>query len=1268
MAQSMCQYYFQLQKEYEMKYGPKTVVLCQVGSFYEAYEYDPERVISPGAPRDLSNVPFFPKEGIGRATEVAQILNMHLTSKNTKKPHSLENPFMVGFPCIAYEDHKRVLLDHDYTIVRVDQSKNLSKSKVKVDRAVAEIISPATHLDIVDEMDTNELVSIYIECQKYSPKCEECFLTVGLSGIDVGTGRTLVAETYSRKDDSVYALHETYRFLVTHRPREILITLNKFPQDQKDVYLNYFSRVLELDRYSKILLRFNEVKADYLKAAYQRQFFEFVFQMGDRRDAIIEDLELERHAYGRISFVILLQFCYEHDEKLIFRILKPEVTWLDDSKFLKLTHNAIVSLNLMPDISVRGTLRTRRDLGSLLTSQSKSKSKKVIDSLFTVVNMTSTGLGKRFLKYRLLTPLTSPDEIEASYKMIEELLTYPDILNQLDLQLKRFPDLERLQRKLTLGVIKPGELATLFRGYLQLVDITTLLISSQVLQKIYMSEETVDAFNECISKFLSLVNLDLLEKCRLFETRLEFEESYIYPGRDVTADTYQETLRQYQKELERISQHLNAQVGSKKPIVELEIAKRKKTDEGNDISIGLYTTEHKASLLKQKLIDVSLCGQLVFIGIKKDKVLITSEILKHYYSGIEIAQRSLENYLFEHYTSLVSTLGTQYNFFSEVNTFVASLDFIKSGAKAALKYKYHRPTIVPPEKSRSFLVVKELRHPIIEQILDKEYIPNDIELGQETQGILLYGFNGVGKCLDPDTPVLLFSGPTIRARDIRPGDMLMGDDSTPRRILSLVSGFDEMYLISPIHGDNFICTGDHVLVLRNMKNRTVEMTVKEYLRLSEKERDGLFLYSVPVEFPFRSITRDPYLLGRQCNVPENYKYNSKDIRRALLAGILDSVGESIPHRGFRILCPEKQLSQDIIYLARSLGYRAWADSFLYIEGNDFTDLPVRLVTLPELPPDREVQRKSFTVKPLGKREFVGFELDGNSRFLLGDFTVSHNSSIAKSVALNLILAQAGLYTAGKMTYSPYRQIITRLSGHDDIFKGQSSFVVEMSELRTILRNADSQTLVIADELCRGTESLSGSAIIIALLVELIKRETSFISSTHLHNLPETPYIQELLSKDSAKLKICHLSTYYDEALDTLVYERKLKDGPGESIYGLEVARFLGINEDFIAQTNLIRHTLKDATSELVNTKKSRYNSKLYLDRCFFCGSREQLSTHHLKHQSEADDQGFIGHMHKNILGNLIVLCQSCHSKLHSHQWNLSSKQTPTGLVYTYSNS
>ena len=282
--------------------------------------------------------------------------------------------------------------------------------------------------------------------------------------------------------------------------------------------------------------------------------------------------------------------------------------------------------------------------------------------------------------------------------------------------------------------------------------------------------------------------------------------------------------------------------------------------------------------------------------------------------------------------------------------------------------------------------------------------------------------------------------------------------------------------------------------------------------------------------------------------------------------------------------------------------------------------------------------------------------DDKSGLLLFGLNGVGKSSLMKAVGLAVIMAQAGMYVPCElMELTPFTKIFTRISGDDNIFKGKSSFTVEMEELRAILKYADGNSLVLGDEICRGTETISALSIVSASVLDLSKRDVKFIFATHLHKL------NELIVDDNVKFGHLHVENRVIDGVERLIYHRTLKDGIGSSLYGLEVAKFLLDSPDFIKDALKIRNKIINK-AELQTTKTSHYNSKLYVDCCRICGSREMLDTHHIKFQETADEDGFIGHMHKNDLSNLIILCKKCHQALHNGLFNVEKESGHVKII------
>jgi replicative DNA helicase len=347
---------------------------------------------------------------------------------------------------------------------------------------------------------------------------------------------------------------------------------------------------------------------------------------------------------------------------------------------------------------------------------------------------------------------------------------------------------------------------------------------------------------------------------------------------------------------------------------------------------------------------------------------------------------------------------------------------------------------------------------------------------------VVMGCSGSGKCLGRGTPVLMFDGNIRPVETIVSGDLLMGPDSKPRRVLATNEGLGPLFRISPIKGEPWVCNDVHVLTLVDIvTGGVVDIPLDEHLRKNKTWAFRKKLFSVGVDFaPADPLPIDPYFLGlffgdgtkclknvgiskpdmevlAECqrmaevyglhvrkdgkgtsatyciegrhgaknplltllrsvvgpevSVPLSYLTASRDDRRSFLAGWLDSDGYM--YRGcYDFIQKRKDYAEAVVFLARSLGLRAvlrakkcscqngfvgnyWRVSI----SGDCSSLPLRIPRKKPQPRRqiKDVMRHGFSVEPVGNGEFFGFTLDGDGRFLLGDFTVTHNTSFASQI-------------------------------------------------------------------------------------------------------------------------------------------------------------------------------------------------------------------------------------------------------------------------------
>ena len=280
----------------------------------------------------------------------------------------------------------------------------------------------------------------------------------------------------------------------------------------------------------------------------------------------------------------------------------------------------------------------------------------------------------------------------------------------------------------------------------------------------------------------------------------------------------------------------------------------------------------------------------------------------------------------------------------------------------------------------------------------------------------------------------------------------------------------------------------------------------------------------------------------------------------------------------------------------------------------------------------------------------------NSGVLLYGTNAVGKTSFIRALGIALIMAQSGMFVpCSRFVYRPYTAIFSRILGNDNLFRGLSTFAVEMSELRMILRMADHRSMVLGDELCSGTETESALSIFMAGLCDLSNKQASFIFATHFHEILK---MDEMIGLERVAVK--HMAVHYDRELDCLVYDRKLLDGAGNRMYGLEVCKSLHLPPDFLEKAYEIRTKyFPETKGELSQTPSKTYNARKIRSKCEICKVEPAEEMHHLQEQHLASPDGFIGEFHKNHTANLMSLCSKCNDLVHHDELRKPSSSSTT---------
>ena len=188
-------------------------------------------------------------------------------------------------------------------------------------------------------------------------------------------------------------------------------------------------------------------------------------------------------------------------------------------------------------------------------------------------------------------------------------------------------------------------------------------------------------------------------------------------------------------------------------------------------------------------------------------------------------------------------------------------------------------------------------------------------------------------------------------------------------------------------------------------------------------------------------------------------------------------------------------------------------------------------------------------------------------FLITGPNMSGKSTYMRQIALTAILAQIGCFVPASEAILPiFDQVFTRIGAADDLISGQSTFMVEMLEAKNAITNATKDSLILFDEIGRGTSTYDGMALaqsIIEYIHNRIGAKTLF--STHYHELT-------VLEEDLIHLQNVHVSAI--EQSGKVVFLHKIKEGPTDKSYGIHVAKLAELPDEVITRANEILSSLE----------------------------------------------------------------------------------------------
>jgi len=675
--------YFVYQINFEKKYGKKTIVLMQVGSFFEFY----------GVNND--------EEKIGDPQKITELLNIQLTRRNKNIiENNRSNCLMAGFPTVALKRFINILLSNNYTVILIEQTTEPPNPK----REITQIFSPGTYIDEINNSDPNNIVSLYLT-EESCYKNGQTVYSFGLSSIDLSTGYNVVYQDTILYYEKNAFFEEIYRFIESFNPKEIIITpnnLTKIKLEEIRSKINSTNKIIHID---------TNIDKKFLNINYQNTFLNKIFPNHGMLSSV-EYIDLEKKNYALISYLILLQFSFEHNEKIVEKIKVPEHWEYNDH--LILYNNAIYQLNIVS------------------TGQVDSNTK--FKSLFDIIQKTSTNMGKRLLKYRILNPITNINELNKRYDMIDYFIKSNKIY-EIEKLLNEIIDIERLHRKLSLEILHPYEFLNLSYSYENIQKIIDLIKNNFDIKLFDIEINIFQEFNNYITEYENIFDMKEIGKYGLLNINNSFFKKGIYNE----IDNKQNEIDNINKYFENECLLLSNLIEDKSDFVKLENNERE--------GYFFYTTKKRSEVLLSKFNK----DQRNKYEIKKyngSNVKIVSEELSLYSNKLILLHNEIKNLTKEQYLKTLNYIDTKFMIIlNQITKFIAIIDVNKCASLCSIKYRYNKPIIYDQYDNKSYFNATEIRHPIIEIINEEvDYVKNNLELvHSKCNGILLYGVNGAGK-------------------------------------------------------------------------------------------------------------------------------------------------------------------------------------------------------------------------------------------------------------------------------------------------------------------------------------------------------------------------------------------------------------------------------------------------------------------------------------------------------------------------------------------
>ena len=357
----------------------------------------------------------------------------------------------------------------------------------------------------------------------------------------------------------------------------------------------------------------------------------------------------------------------------------------------------------------------------------------------------------------------------------------------------------------------------------------------------------------------------------------------------------------------------------------------------------------------------------------------------------------------------------------------------------------------------------------------------------------------------------------------------------------------------------------------------------------ERERTGIkglkigynrvFGYYIEVTKSYLSMIKDEFEYTRKQSISNAERFVTPELKE-MEAKIL-SANDKIVALEYEIFVQLREYMKKDVHLIQDVaGVIAQIDVYQSLASKASQNSYVRPVFNQEHRLHIVNGRHAVIEQVISRQNYVPNDIDmsqDQSILLITGPNMGGKSTYMRQIALSVIMAQIGSFVPADEAHMPvFDQIFTRIGASDDLISGQSTFMVEMLEANNALRYATKDSLIIFDEIGRGTATFDGMAIaqsIIEYIASSIQCITLF--STHYHELT--------MMDDSFHIQNVHASASIED--DHIVFLYKIKPGRSHRSYGINVAQLAKLPDEVIQRSQVILESLENNNIEKVISEK-----------------------------------------------------------------------------------